>query len=277
MDILRKARSLESKIASGFDRAAREFVQSGTREPIEIVHSIVESVEKEVQSSGRGKRVFPFNRIALSVLAPSRDARARFEAVAADEPPLRQRIMERLGSAGCRVPELAVDITYVARAPKGWQNPEFHVEFERVAKTNAADEGVDPHHARVELTVLRGVADHRTYSFVANRIDLGRCAEVRDSRNRLLRTNHVAFVEGTGDVNQSVSRQHAHIMYESSSREYRLYDDGSGHGTGIARNDKTLSVPRGSRGVRLQSGDEIVLGEARVRIRFDLAPRAANA
>jgi pSer/pThr/pTyr-binding forkhead associated (FHA) protein len=272
MDILRKARSLESKIASGFDRAAREFVQSGTREPIEIVHSIVEAVEKEVQSSGRGKRVFPFNRITLMVLAPSRDARARFEAVAADEPPLRQRIVDRLGSAGCRVPGLVVDITYVTRAPKGWENPEFHIEFERDTKAIVADVGGELSPARVELTVLRGVAEQRTYSFVARRIDLGRRTEVRDSRNRLLRTNHVAFVEGTG-ANESVSRQHAHIMYESSTGDYRLYDDGSGHGTGIARNDRTLPVPRGSRGVRLQSGDEIVLGEARVRIRFDLAPR----
>ena len=29
-----------------------------------------------------------------------------------------------------------------------------------------------------------------------------------------------------------------------------------------------LAVPRGARGVRLESGDEIVLGEARVRVKF---------
>jgi hypothetical protein len=32
------------------------------------------------------------------------------------------------------------------------------------------------------------------------------------------------------------------------------------------RNGKTISVPAGSRGVRLQSGDEVVLGEARLRL-----------
>jgi hypothetical protein len=47
-----------------------------------------------------------------------------------------------------------------------------------------------------------------------------------------------------------------------------LHDDGSEHGTGIVREGRTVPVPRGARGVRLFSGDEIVLGEARVRVRF---------
>jgi predicted component of type VI protein secretion system len=100
------------------------------------------------------------------------------------------------------------------------------------------------------------------------RIDLGRCAEVRDSRHRLIRTNHVAFLERSGDVNQSVSRRHAHISYEAAATCFRVHDDGSEHGTGVVRRGRTLAVPRGTRGVRLESGDEIVLGEARVRVRF---------
>ena len=96
--------------------------------------------------------------------------------------------------------------------------------------------------------------------------------EVRDSGHRLIRTNHVAFVEGSGDVNQSVSRRHAYISYEPHSRGFRLHDDGSEHGTGIVRNGRTVAVPRGSRGVRLHSADEIVLGEARLRVKFDPDP-----
>jgi hypothetical protein len=63
MDILGKVRRLESKIAGRLDEAAKEFVRSGAREPIEIVHAILDAVEQEVQSSGRGTRVFPFNQI----------------------------------------------------------------------------------------------------------------------------------------------------------------------------------------------------------------------
>jgi hypothetical protein len=264
VDILGKARRLESKIAGRLDEAAKEFVRSGAREPIEIVHAILDAVEHEIQSSGRGTRVFPFNQIEVSVLAPSPEARAWLEAVFEGDPPLRARIVERLRSAGCPASEIIVAISYVARAQKNWPTREFRLGFAR----EIVEPDTDPKHDRIEITVLRGVTEQRTYSFVANRIDFGRCAEVRDSRNRLVRTNHVAFAEGSGDINQSVSRQHAHIACEPNSGVFLLHDDGSGHGTGIVREGRTVPVPRGSRGVRLQSGDEVVLGEARVRIRF---------
>ena len=267
MDVLGKARRLESRIARRLDSAAQDFMGSGAREPLEIVYSIVEAVEHEIQPGGRGRRTFPFNRVTLSVLAPSRDARARFEAVFDGEPALRERIVDRLRSAGCEAGDLVVDVVYVTRGQKNWRDPGFHVDFARVTPVDARDASRGPTAARIELTVSRGVAERRAYAFMARRIDLGRCAEVRDSRNRLIRTNHVAFAEGSGDVNQSVSRQHAHIGYVSG--DYRLYDDRSAHGTSILRNGRTVAVPTGSRGVRLRSGDEIVLGEARVRIRFD--------
>jgi hypothetical protein len=270
MSILEKARRLEFRIAGKLDQAAKGFVRSGDREPLEIVHAILDAVEREIQPAGRGKRAFPFNRIELSVAAPSREARGRLEGAFAGDTPLPARIMERLRSAGCSTPDIVVTIDYVARAQKTWQAREFDVAFARVAEPEVESAAVDSKPERLEVTVLRGTTDQRTYSFLATRIDLGRCAEVRDSRNRLIRTNHVAFTEGSGDVNQSVSRRHAHIAYESSTGHFRLHDDGSGHGTGIVREGRTVAVPRGSRGVRLQSGDEIILGEARVRVRFQM-------
>src|SRR5262249_7905893 len=100
-------------------------------------------------------------------------------------------------------------------------------------------------------------------------IDLGRCVEVKDANGRLIRTNDVAFVEGSGEINQTVSRQHAHITHQPKSGEFRLYDDGSAHGTHIVRQGRTVTGLRGSRGVRLRSGDELVLGDARMRIRIN--------
>lgn len=267
MDILGKARRLESKITARLDRAAKEFVGAGEREPLEVVHAILDIVEREIQPGSRGTRIFPFNRIEIVVLAPSREARGRLEAVFAGDTPLPARIVERLQSAGCPTADIVVTIEYVARAQKNWRAREFDVAFRRVAEP-VESPVADPTPARIELSVSRGVAERRSYSFLAHRIDLGRCAEVRDRRNRLVRTNHVAFTEGSGDVNQSVSRQHAHIAYEPRTGQFRLHDDGSGHGTGIVRDGRTVDVPRGSRGVRLQSGDEIVLGEARLRVRF---------
>jgi len=269
MDLLKKARDLEATLANTLDRAVGGLVRSGAREPLEIVHAIVEAAQEEIQSSGRGRRVFPFNAITVTILAPSRDARARFEAVFADGPLLRDRILARLGSAACHVADLDLSVNYESRPRKHWRNPEFHIDFARVARPERRTPEADSTPPRVEVTVLHGTAERRTYALAPSmRIDMGRCADVRDSRRRLIRTNHVAFLERSGDVNQSVSRRHAHISYEPVARCFRLHDDGSEHGTGVVRRGRTLAVPRGARGVRLESGDEIVLGDARVRVRF---------
>jgi len=279
MDLLGKARRLESTIAGRFDRAASDAVGAAAREPLEIVHLVVQAVEHEIQPAGRGRRVFPFNSITLTILAASHEGRARFEAVIAGEPTLRDRIVEHLQSKSCAIDGLTLDVAYVAKAPKDWQHPQFNLAFARVVRPPVTDARREPAFTRLDLTVMRGTAERKNYSFAAKRVDLGRCTEVRDTRNRLIRTNHVAFVEGSGEVNQSVSRRHAHIAYEPTSGGYRLCDDGSVHGTSVVRNGSTVAVPPGSLGVRLRNGDELVLGEARLRIRFGgerLSPSAAT-
>jgi hypothetical protein len=271
VDILRKVRTIESTIARQFDSAAKKLAGPGAREPLEIVHAILDAVDRQCQRSSRGERVFPFNRIRVSVLAPSGEARRRLETVLAGEYGLRRRIADKLQSAGCNDSDVGVAITYVGRAQKSWADPEFHVTFANADVPASDGAGVPSSPLRLEVTVLRGVTEKRTYSFAADRIDIGRCLEVRDHQNRLLRTNDVAFVEGALDANQSVSRQHAHITYQSTPPEFRLYDDGSAHGTHIVRGGTTVTVLRGSRGVRLKSGDEIVVGDTRMRIRIKAA------
>lgn len=265
MNIVDKARALESRIARALGQAAESAVGPTPRQPLELVHRIVEAVEQQIQSGGRGLRVFPFDAIAIAVLAPSRDTRAHLEAVFAAPPTLRDRIVGKLKAAGCDVADLRVDVAYAARAARTWTHPQFHVTFDRDA-SDGVRAVVEP--SAVEITVLRGTTEPSTFAAAARRIDLGRGNEVRDNRNRLVRTNHVAFTEGATAENQTVSRQHAHIDFDPASGAHRLHDDGSVHGTGIVRGGRTIPVPPGARGVRLRSGDEIVLGEARVRVRI---------
>ena len=268
MDILGKARRLESTIARTLDSAAQRVAGTGAREPLAIAHAIVEALEREVQPAGRGRQVFPFNRLTLSVVAPSGESRARLEAVFDGETSLRDRIVDRLRSAGCQVSGLTVTTVYVAGADPQWTNPDFHIELARVTGPVQGMPAPDARPSALELTIVHGAAEHAAYTFTLSRIDLGRCAEVRDSRNRLIRTNHIAFADGAGDLNQSVSRRHAHIDNAAEPGHYRVYDDRSAHGTGVLRNGRTMTVPPGTRGIRLESGDEIVLGEARVRVRI---------
>jgi len=276
MSILDKARTLESRIARTLSRAAEDVVGSSAREPLEIAHAIVDAVERQIQPGSRGTRLFPFNRVSIAILAPSRDARAHFEALFAAEPSLRGRVLNRLRSAGCAVGDVELDVVFAARAGRNWDHPQFHVAFDRVAEVAAAPPAGESRPVRVEVAVLRGTAERRTYAFASARIDFGRGIEVRDDRHRLLRTNHVAFVEGSAGVNQTVSRCHAHITFDASSGDHRLHDDRSAHGTGIVRGGRTVPVPPGTRGVRLRSGDEIVLGEARLRFRIDDQAQGEN-
>jgi FHA domain len=269
MGFLNKARELEARITGKLDHSVGEFMQSGAREPLEVVHAIVEAVQEQIQSSGRGRRVFPFNTIGVTILAASRDARARFEAVVADGPPLRDRIAASLRSAGCQVDDLVVTVRFEAKPRRGWTHADFHLELARDVRPDAPPPPPAPKPLRLELTIVNGTAEQASYLFdPSSRIDLGRCIEVRDDRHRLIRTNHVAFVEGGGDVNQTVSRRHAHLAYDADAHAFRLHDDGSERGTSIVRNGRTVPVPRGGRGVRLDSGDEIVVGNARMKVKF---------
>jgi hypothetical protein len=269
MDILGKARRLEFNLARTMDRAAQKLTKSDAREPLEIMHAIVDAIEERLEPAGRGKQVFPFNRIKISVIALSRETRARFEAVFDGEPSLQDRLIERLQHAGCETAGLSVKTVYVERSQSHWTRPDFHVEFDRVTATDRARPARASAPDNLKLSIVRGSAEKPAYMFTLPRINLGRCAEVRDNRNRLIRTNHVAFADGAGEPNQSVSRRHAHIEYAGESGHYRVCDDRSAHGTNVVRNGKTVAVPSGSRGIRLESGDELILGEARLRIKID--------
>ena len=272
MNIIDKARQLEMRLASRMTETARAFTHGDreAREPIELTHAIVDAVEREIQPGGRGSRVFPFNTIDVSILAPSDHARARLEAVVNGHVLLRDRITDRLRAAGCDATGLLVSIHYVARAQKNWLDPQFSIAFSRISRDAAAVKIPEAAPPRFEITIIRGVAARRIYVFNSHRVDLGRGIAVRDGGNRLIRTNHVAFTEGSDQVNQSISRQHAHVVYDPRSGRFRLHDDGSVHGTRIVRRGKTLPVPCGGRGGLLQSGDEIDLGEARVRVKLPL-------
>jgi hypothetical protein len=270
MDFLGKARKLESRISRSLDVAVEGFVGRSPRQPIEIVQAIVDCAEQQVESAGRGRRVFPFNQLVVHLVAPSRAERARLAAVIEGPPSLQQRLIHRLSTAGCQVAPLDVQLVYTSKPKPGWLGLGYHVAFDRIdaVPVNNAAVSAPDEPTRIDLNVITGLAERRTYTFTRGRIDIGRRAEVLDQHQRLIRRNHVAFVEGDADANRSVSRRHAHIAFVPASREYRLCDDGSARGTAVLRHGQTIRVPEGARGIRLESGDEIVLGDARLKVRI---------
>lgn len=276
MDIAGKARKLEQRISRTVDAAVEEFIGKSAVAPIEIAHAVLHRAESEIQDIGRGRRTFPFNRVRLHVIAApgDRKSRARLSAVVDGPPSLGERLADHLRSAGCTVDGIHVEVQYARRRGAGWADADFHIEFDRVDATmvtpalpTAADRM-----GRIRLAVVKGSATQRNYAFGKGRIDIGRSVEIVDQRQRLLRTNHVAFGEEGPDANRTVSRRHAHIEYSETERCYRIWDDRSAHGTMIIRDGRTVKVPAGARGIKLQSDDEIALGHARLKVMVESVP-----
>jgi len=271
MDIAGKARKLERRISRTVDAAVVEFVGRSASAPLEVVHGVVDRAEAEIQDIGRGRRVFPFNRVRLQIAIGSSDkeSRARYAAVIDGPPSLSDRLAERLVASGCRIERIDTAVVFVRRRGSDWGAADFHVEFDRVdlpLEAVAGPRRSDQPSVRLKLTIVKGAAEQRSYAFTTGRIDIGRRSDVVDQRQRLIRTNHVAFSEEGPDENRTVSRRHAHIEFSEQERCYRLWDDRSAHGTAIVRRGRSIRVPPGARGMRLETDDEIVLGQARIRV-----------
>lgn len=97
------------------------------------------------------------------------------------------------------------------------------------------------------------------------RINIGRVIDVyRDAG--LYRRNDLAF-DSENEINRSVSREHAHILHDRVSGEYRIFNDrwyarGADCGTWLVRDGMSQEVHRNARGTKLEHGDELHFGRA---------------
>ena len=265
MGILDKVTRLEKRLQQ---LAARGDVAP---QPVEVRRGLLDDVEEMVQPAGRARRVFPYNRLTLHVLAAGAPQRAAMQAVLGGDAEALAMVQERLREADCVVPrDLEVRLRLVKKAGAEWQaGKAWHVSGERVetAVPAAAQTGTQaPAHASLQLTVVKGTASKKVFALGGERVYIGRQAEVLDKDRRVVRRNQVVFADTDDPANQTVSRAHAHIRILPNG-ECRLFDDRSSYGTRIFREGETIAVPSGSpRGTRLRLGDEIYFGQACVRV-----------
>ena len=260
-------------------------------EPMEIRRAVLDEVESRIVSAGQGKRVFPFNRLKIRLLAPGPREKVELEAVARDVWDLPAEVRERLSDRGCPVPaDLDVDVDVTDEGGPEFGERRFHVGFERTERatrsapparsaqgqataiSSAAATVAIPSPSSetdrplLELTVLKGTATRKVYSFPAGRVHVGRMEEIADEEGRVRRRNDVAFLE-EGDVNQTVSREHARFVFDEASGEIRLRAEPGASSTRIFREGKSIDVSgRDARGVRVQPGDEVYFGRACVKV-----------
>jgi hypothetical protein len=251
------------------------------RVPLEIRQAILQGIVDLTEPTGRGRRVLPFDRVDVDVLAENHEARRVIEAVFAREDGLEASVRRALAAAACPVPPgFSVHVHYRKRLPAGWSDGQRFSLVGRVEKDTVSPAPASPPEAFaaagglpvVTLRPVKGKASRKVLEITSERINIGRGDEVVDRGQRLVRRNHLAFVQGD-EAGDSVSRAHAHIRCAPSG-ECRLRDDNSAHGTRIVRAGRTIDVDAGNtRGVRLQPGDELHLGRAVVRVEIRSASR----
>jgi hypothetical protein len=228
--------------------------------PLEIRRSILDEVQSRVVSAGVGKRIFPYNRIKVHLLADTPQEREELEAIASEAWDLEADIGERLRDLEARAPgDLAVEVLVTDQPSAAFGDRRFRLELHK-AEPVRAGEAARP---LVELTVFKGTAGQHVYSFSGpDRINLGRLDEVVDDEGRVRRRNDVAFDE-EGDVNATVSREQARIAWDDEVKAYRLRSEAGASATRILREGRSIEVSaQDRRGVLLHSGDEIYLGRA---------------
>ncbi len=243
---------IEKVIESGFRRwTERAFGPSQSNDLVLIHRAILEQVAGKIQVGARGKHIFPYPRIVVTLASADPDRRALYQAAFGEQ--LESAIHEALQAAGC---EVVRGFALEVRTTESGAEP-FTIGY-------ATDQPATAPTARARLCVIRGKAQQPEYILDKPRLNIGRLAELTDSEQRVVRRNDVVFEEGADEANATVSRKHAHLRREAD--HYRIWDDASEFGTRVFRDGRLIDVPAGNRrGELLRAGDEIYFGRACVR------------
>ncbi len=285
--LLNVGRKLQARMRDFFDAAP-----DATAPPLELLQATLDQLERKVQPGGRGTRTFPYNRIVVHVAQPNAD-RTALEAVFAQLP---TRLRERLTELRCDMPpDLQSSLTLEeptppastdsastngngnsSSNPSASPRPVLWLECSSTEDarprtplpTTTAPESNEP--ARLRVTVVTGQCEQPEYTFedeaAQGVIAIGRGADPADSYGRM-RHNHIAFVETRDGATETVARAHARLEFDPTSRTYLLFNESTSNPTFIRRGGRSLRIPpRDPRGVRIQSGDELQLGRAVLKL-----------
>jgi hypothetical protein len=232
--------------------------------PLEIRRAILDEVQARIVTAGVGKRLFPYNRIKVHLLAETEQERDELETITREAWDLKADIVERLNDHEAKAPaDLTVEIDVTSEPSPAFGDRRFRIDLQK-AETAPVEA---PSRPTLELTVLKGAATQHVYTFAGqDRINLGRLEEVFDAEERVRRRNDVVFLE-EGDVSPTVSREQARLTWDDELKAYRLRAEPGASATRILRDGRTIDVsPQDRRGIKVQPGDEIYLGRACVKV-----------
>ncbi|HUI56410.1 MAG TPA: FHA domain-containing protein [Bryobacteraceae bacterium] len=248
---------IEKTIERSFRRWTERVFGPADSDELLLVHrAILEDIESKVQILARGKRVFPYSRVTVTLASENADRRALYQTAFGEGGRLDNDVREALDGVDCEVPRgFGVEVRTSETGAKA-----FEIEYGVEARPAVENEA----RGAARVIVVKGKAAQPEYQLEKARTNIGRIAELTDHEQRVIRRNDVVFEEGGDEANSTVSRRHAHIRLEAG--DYRICDDESEFGTRVFRDGRPIEVPAGNRrGEKLRPGDEIYLGRACLR------------
>ncbi len=214
-----------------------------------------------------GREVFPYNLVRLLIRGVNDEQAGVFQGSFFSQL-MEQELKAGLTRFNCRYPsDLRIEVRTTPHLPAAgeqWLTVETESREEPAPATAPKRTG--------RLVVVRGTANKQEILLTKARTNIGRPVEVQreDGPSRL---NDLAF-PADNEINRSVSREHAHVLFHKRTGEYRIYNDrwykgGAACGIWIMRDGLSQEVHRTARGARLEPGDEIHLGQALLRFQMD--------
>lgn len=241
-----------------FERAIGKVLHPGPShrsEPIELRREVLREVADQVQPAGNGEYLFPFTGIKVELFASDAAQQGPLEAIFS-LPGFTDDVVAAIADRGPKVPKLDVQVE-VKVTPDGDEPPSapYRINYQR-SVSPVAQAAVPRPHAR--LIVLEGRADVNELLIERDLVYIGRMKDVVHSRTGLDRQNQLAF-----DASETtVSRRHARLEYDPDSGKFRLYNDPEQ--TSVSHDGRIIPCDS-TRGVQLRSGDQLILGKARLR------------
>jgi hypothetical protein len=226
------------------------------KEALEIRREILTEIRDRIEPRGEGQYLFPYQQLFVHINAADAAQLQTFEAAFLDDGGLEMQVKELLAEAGCKGEvSLTVEV-------KEFQGEPYVIEYRRPPKPGEM-RAAQAKRPAAWIHVLKGSTEKNEYYFSKNIVYLGRLREVASRDGGVHRRNDIAF----DDAESTVSREHAHIEFEGG--KFRLFHDSGERPTRLFRDGRAVPVPPIGRGTQLRSGDEIHLGEA--RLRFELS------
>jgi pSer/pThr/pTyr-binding forkhead associated (FHA) protein len=228
----------------------------------EIRLEVLDAVKAKSHRVG-GKNVFPYDLVSIRLLGVPEEQEAIFQSEFVTRY-FTDELKAGLARSSYRFPEdLTIEFVTVPRLPEKGESW-ISVETSMRPKSSQASDTMRP----AALIVLKGTATRKRFVLEKTRTNIGRTADVFRAAAPS-RRNDVVFT-GNDAIDNTVSREHAHIVRTAGKGEYRLFNDRTYKGENncglwIVRDGLSFPVHRNSRGTLLEEGDEIYVGNAALR------------